>query len=118
MDSVGCYVFWEKIDFALDLYGANYRWHGVTGAAALVTAHEIGHALGITEHTYAPTYSVMGDRDLDALFQDPTEYYERYAKFLDESLNHSNYHWNVFPQRKSSVNLRDVLGITTVDIGS
>lgn len=43
---------------------------------------------------------------------------ERRRIFDPLSHNFLNYHWHVFLERKSSVNLRDVLGITTVDIGS
>lgn len=81
---------------------------------ALVFTHEIGHALGRTQHNdhYADTTGVM----TCANFSDSDDEYVRFNYFVKILLCWNDY--NQFPNIKDAVNLRDVLGITTIDISS
>lgn len=83
---------------------------------AVVCAHEIGHALGMTHHWEKPpddtVISVMNPIEY---FGDEFDCYENHNIFRRwDAMNYQD----TFPNGKSALNLRDVVGINTVDAGS
>jgi hypothetical protein len=118
LDKSGCFVFAKTVIDALDAYSCDSRWNGRAGILALLSAHEIGHAMGITYHTDRFHRSVMFDYPLDSLFGNIDYNYDMFNKFDGIELDHPGCRKNLFQSVKSSVNMRDLLGVTTVDIGS
>ena len=122
LDSVGCIVFARRIKWILDDEEQNCpdiiaNWGGYAGVLAIIASHEIGHAMGITEHHSDDYASVMSEID-EELLREYNQGYIYHNHFEGPELNHSAYSGNEFLERKSSVNLRDLLGVTTIDIGS
>jgi hypothetical protein len=118
LDKSGCFVFAKTVIDALDAYSCDSRWNGRAGILALLSAHEIGHAMGITYHMSDSLDTIMFQWDLDQLLSRVDFNYDKFNQFSGEELNVINFSGNVFQQMKCSVNLRDLLGVTTVDIGS
>lgn len=122
LDSVGCIVFAKRIKWILDdqqqidPYIID-KWGGYAGALAIIASHEIGHAMGITYHVLPPDTSVMFEITEDVL-RSGSVTYESFNSFKGWELNHPNLSGNEFLEEKSSANLRDLLGVTTIDIGS
>ncbi len=120
LNSVGCFVFSDYVKLTVDncSHDPRTRWKGYEGILAWVAAHEVGHAIGIRLHTPNDVPGIMCGRPLDQLLDDPATWFDYYGAFIGDELNAWDYRGNVFPQPKCSANLRDLLGVSTVDIGS
>jgi len=98
LSRTGCIIFSSTIEIDLSSIYALYNWTS-TQVYAWVIAHELGHAMGISQHPDEP-------QDGPSLMTPPSfdDTYYAWTKLLQKSLN--------------LLNTRDRLGVETVDIGN
>lgn len=115
-DSMGCVVFYETVKAEYDQNPYPSRWHNNVGTClGVVAAHEIGHALGLTDHEpeYANVMSVapsggFGEDNFDNRLE---TYYKFRANGVNDEPRPENSFW------RNAVNCRDVVGLHAAILG-